>query len=118
MNGPAKSAWRRTLTSVLARHAGGVRSGRELLVGVCQALLLTLLVALAAAPLAAVWGISHAHVEDYLGPHRASFASNFRGEIELNLGPVGNAYLESPVRPLGLAITVGGVGSATEHLSS
>jgi predicted phosphodiesterase len=118
MNGPAERGWRRRLTSVLARHAGGVRSGGELLVGVGKALLLTLLVALAAAPLAAVWGISHAHVEDYLGPHRASFASNFRGEIELNLGPIGNAYLDSPVRPLGLAITVGGVGSAAEHLSS
>jgi predicted phosphodiesterase len=113
MNGPASA-----LTSMLARHAGRVRSGRALFLGVGKALLLTLLVALAAAPLAAVWGISHAHVEDYLGPHRASFASNFRGEIELNLGPIGNAYLESPVRPLGLAITVGGVGSAAEHLSS
>src|SRR5512133_519965 len=117
MNGPA-SARRRTLTSVFTDHAAPARSRRALPARVGKALLLTLLIALAAAPLAAVWGISHAHVEDYLGPHRASFASNFRGEIELNLGPIGNAYLESPVRPLGLAITVGGVGSAAEHLSS
>ncbi len=83
-----------------------------------KALLLTLLAALAAAPLAVVWGISHAQVDDYLGPHRATFSSNFRGEVELNLGPIGNAYLESPARPIGLTITVGGVGPAGEHLSS
>ena len=115
MNGPASA---RTLRSVLARHAARVRSRRALLTGVVKALLLTLLAALAAAPLAVVWGISHAQVEDYLGPHRVRFASNFSGEIELNLGPIGNAYLESPVRPVGLAITVGGVGIAADNLSS
>ena len=115
MNGPASA---RTLRSVLARHAARVRSRRALLTGVVKALLLTLLAALAAAPLAVVWGISHAQVEDYLGPHRVRFASNFSGEIELNLGPIGNAYLESPVRPVGLAITVGGVGIAADNPSS
>jgi predicted phosphodiesterase len=80
--------------------------------------LLTLLAAVAAAPLALVWGISHAQVQDYLGPHRVTFASNFRGEVELNLGPIGNAYLESPVRPIGLVITVGGVGTAAENPNS
>jgi hypothetical protein len=115
MNGPASA---RTLTSVLARHAARVRSSRALLMSVVKALLLTLLAAVAAAPLALVWGISHARVEDYLGPHRVRFASNFRGEIELNLGPIGNAYLESPVRPIGLAVTVGGVGTAAENPSS
>ena len=115
MNGPASA---RTLRSVLARHAARVRSRRALLTGVVKALLLTLLAALAAAPLAVVWGISHAQVEDYLGPHRVRFASNFSGEIELNLGPIGNAYLESPVGPVGLAITVGGVGIAADNPSS
>jgi predicted phosphodiesterase len=115
MNGPA---FARTLTSVLARHAARVRSRRALLTGVVKALVLTLLAAVAAAPLAVVWSISHARVEDYLGPHRVRFASNFSGEIELNLGPIGNAYLESPVRPIGLAITVGGVGIAAENPSS
>ena len=115
MNGPASA---RTLRSVLARHAARVRSRRALLTGVVKALLLTLLAAVAAAPLAVVWGISHAQVEDYLGPHRVRFASNFSGEIELNLGPIGNAYLESPVRPIGLAITVGGVGIAADNPSS
>ena len=57
-------------------------------------------------------------VEDYLGPHRVSFASNFKGEVELNLGPIGNAYLASPARPIGLTITVGGVGTAAESMSS
>ena len=116
--GPAESGQRRTLASVLARHAGRVRSRRALLLDVGKALLLTLLAALAAAPLAVVWGISHARVEDYLGPHHVTFASNFRGEVELNLGPIGNAYLESPVSPIGLVITVGGVGTAAENLNS
>ena len=52
---------------VLAQHAGRVRSRRALLVDVGKALLLTLLAALAVAPLAVVWGISHAQVDDYLG---------------------------------------------------
>src|SRR4029453_18669517 len=69
-------------------------------------------------PFAVVWGISHARVEDYLGPHRVMFASNFRGEVELNLGPIGNAYLDSPVSPIGIVITVGGVGAAAENLNS
>ena len=51
--GPAASGQRRTLTSVLARHAAQVRSPRALLVSVAKAMLLTLLAALAVAPLAA-----------------------------------------------------------------
>jgi predicted phosphodiesterase len=116
--GPAENGQRRTLTSAIARHTSRVRSNRTLLASVGKALLFTLLAALAAAPLAVVWGISHAQVDDYLGPHRVNFASNFHGEIELNLGPIGNAYLDSPVRPIGLLITVGGVGTAAGHLSS
>jgi predicted phosphodiesterase len=116
--GPAESGRRRILTSVLARHAARVRSRRALLLGVVKAMLLTLLAALAAAPLAAVWGISHARVEDYLGPHRVIFASNFSGEVELNLGPFGNAYLVSPASPIGLDITVGGIQTAAENLNS
>ena len=114
-SGPAESGRRRTLMSVLARHAARVRSRRALVTDLGKALALTLLAALAAAPLAAVWGISHAQVDDYLGPHRVNFASNFRGEVEVNLGPIGNAYLASPARPIGLTITVGGVGSASEN---
>jgi predicted phosphodiesterase len=116
--GPAESGRWRTLTSVLVRHAARVRSRRALLTDLGKALLLTLLAALAAAPLAAVWGISHAQVDDYLGPHRVNFASNFGGEVEVNLGPIGNAYLVSPVRPIGLTITVGGVGATSANLGS
>jgi predicted phosphodiesterase len=94
------------------------RPRRALLAGLGRALLLTVLAALAAVPLAAVWGISHARVDDYLGPHRVSFASNFQGEVELNLGPIGNAYFASPVRPIGLSLIVGGVGSASENPDS
>ena len=69
-------------------------------------------------PFAAAWGIGHARVTDYLGPHRATFAVTYRGEVELDLGPIGNAYLPSPGRPIGLHITVGGVGQAAETLST
>jgi predicted phosphodiesterase len=113
MNGPASD---RMSSRPGANRS--VRSHKALLTRLGKALLLTFLAALAAAPLAAVWGISHAQVDDYLGPHRANFASNFRGEVEVDLGPIGNAFLASPVRPVGLTITVGGVGSASEHLSS
>ena len=34
------------------------------------------------------------------------------GSGSLNLGPIGNAYLASPARPIGLTITVGGLGTA------
>jgi predicted phosphodiesterase len=78
---------------------------------VTRSLLRTVLVALLAAPLAIAWGAGHAEIDDYLGPHRVSFASNYRGEIQVDLGPVGNAYLPSPRAPLGVEITVGGVGA-------
>jgi predicted phosphodiesterase len=115
---PAESGRRRSLLSVLARHAARVRSRRALLIDLGRALALTLLAALAAAPLAVVWAISHAQVDDYLGPHRVDFASNFHGEVEVDLGPIGNAYLASPLSPIGLTITVGGVGNASENLGS
>jgi predicted phosphodiesterase len=82
------------------------------------ALLVTLAAALAAAPLAAVWGIGHARVEDYFGPHQAQFASNFSGELQIDLGPIGNAYLPSPVAPIGVVVTVNGVGGAPESAGS
>jgi len=109
---------RRALITVLARHTAQVRSRRTLLLGLGRAVLLALLAALAAMPFAVVWGIGHARVDDYLGPNRASFATNFSGEIEIDLGPIGNAYLVSPVRPIGVTIAVGGVGSATTSLNS
>jgi hypothetical protein len=83
-----------------------------------KALLMTLAAALAAAPLAAAWGIGHARVEDYFGPHRAEFASNYSGELQIDLGPIGNAYLPSPITPIGVAITVRGVGSPAESVGS
>jgi len=74
---------------------------------------LTLVAAVLAAPFAAVWGIGHARVVDYLGPHRVEFAANYRGEVQVDLGPLGSAYLPSPAAPIGLSLEVGGVGSAT-----
>ncbi len=40
------------------------------------------------------------------------FATNFDGEVTLDLGPIGKAYLDSPVAPIGVTMTVGGVGAA------
>jgi len=103
---------------VLARHLARVRSRRALLAGVFRALGTTLVAALLAAPFAAAWGIGHAEVEDYLGPHQVRFASNFSGEVEIDLGPIGNAYLPSPAAPVGVRATVGSVGSAASSLNS
>ena len=68
--------------------------------------------AVLAAPLALAWGVGRAEAQDYLGPHQARFASNYSGEIAVDLGPLGNAYLPSPRAPLGLRVEVGGVGGA------
>lgn len=78
---------------------------------------LTLVAAVAMAPLAVAWGIGHGQVTDYLGPHQAVFSSSYAGEVELDLGPLGNAYLPSPVAPVGLEIAVGGVGPSTDGSS-
>src|SRR4051794_23493496 len=86
--------------------------------GSVKALLVTLAAALAAAPLAAIWGIGHAQVEDYLGPHRAQFTTNYSGELQIDLGPIGNAYLPSPSAPVGVVITVNGVRGSAESAGS
>ena len=103
---------------MLARQAARVRSGRALALSLARALLLTFAAALAAAPLAVAWGIAHAEVDDYLGPHQVRFATNYSADLMLDLGPIGNAYLPSPVRPVGVTITVGGVGTAAESVGS
>ncbi len=109
---------RRSLVTVLARHAARVGSRRTLLVGLARALGVTLVAALLAAPFAAVWGIGHAEVQDYLGPNRVLFATNFSGEVQLDLGPIGRAYLPSPAAPIGVTATVGSVGSAAQSASA
>ncbi|MFL6063566.1 MAG: metallophosphoesterase [Friedmanniella sp.] len=86
--------------------------------GVLRSLGTALVAALLAAPFAAVWGIGHARVDDYLGPHQVSFASNFSGEVKIDLGPIGNAYLPSPAGPVGVTATIGSVGTAASSLNS
>jgi predicted phosphodiesterase len=83
-----------------------------------RAVALTLGAALLTLPFAAAWGIGHAHIDDYLGPHSATFSANYDGEIKLDLGPIGNAYLPSPAAPIGLGVTIGGVGPAAESLAT
>jgi predicted phosphodiesterase len=111
-------AGHRSLVTVLARHAARVRSRRALWSGVLRALAATVLAALLSLPFAAVWGIGHAEVEDYVGPHRVTFATSFDGEVAVDLGPIGKAFLPSPVAPVGVTATVGGVGTAASTLNS
>lgn len=113
----AEAGRQRPLLTVLARHVARVRSRRALLAGVLRALGVTLVAALLAAPFAAAWGIGHAEVDDYLGPHQVRFAANFSGEITVDLGPIGNAYLPSPVAPVGVTATVGSVSGAVSSLN-
>jgi hypothetical protein len=77
---------------------------------VLKSLGLALVAAALAAPFAAAWGVGQAQVEDYLGPHRVVFATGYSGEVEVDLGPLGKAFLPSPAAPIGLTIRVGGVG--------
>ncbi len=116
--GSAGTARRRSLLLVLARHAARVRSRRALWSGMLRALATTLLAALLAAPFAAAWGIGHAEVEDYVGPHRVTFATSFSGEIAVDLGPLGRAFLPSPAAPVGVTATIGSVGTAASTLNS
>ena len=103
---------------MLARHLARARSGRALLTGVLRSLGTALVAALLAAPFATAWGIGHAGVDDYLGPHQVRFASNFSGEVRIDLGPIGNAYLPSPAGPVGVTATIGSVGSAASSLNA
>ena len=59
-------------------------------------------------PLAAAWGVGQAAVSDYLGPNRVRLAADYSGEIQVDLGPLGRAYLASPYAPVGVEVTVGG----------
>lgn len=89
----------------------------ELLPRLVRSLGLACLAALLAAPLALAWGVGHARVRDYLGPNVVELASTYDGEVLIDLGPLGNAYLPSPKAPLGLEINVGGVAAASSASS-
>jgi predicted phosphodiesterase len=106
----ADAGRRRSVLTQAAVWIAAAWPSRTALQRAAGALVKTLCVAVLALPLAAAWGIGHARVEDYLGPHQATFAANYSGEIKLELGPIGNAYLPSPAAPIGLGITVGAVG--------
>jgi predicted phosphodiesterase len=118
MSRPVPSSSRRSLLAVLARRSGSLATQRALLQRVGRSLLLTVVAAVLLLPFSAAWGVGHAQIEDYLGPHRAVFASNYHGEVQIDLGPIGNAYVPSPVAPVGLTITVGGVGAVDGRAAS
>ena len=68
-----------------------------------------LISAVLAAPLAIAWGIGQADITDYLGANRTRIAVDYTGETQIDLGPLGNAYLPLSYGPIGLTITVGGI---------
>ena len=103
---------------MLARNAARVRSRRTLLLRTVRAVAVTVVAAALALPLAAAWGVGQAAVSDYLGPNRVRLAADYSGEIEIDLGPLGRAYLASPYAPVGLRVTVGGVGESGSTLGS
>ena len=103
---------------MLARNAARARSRRTLLLHVLRALVVTGITAVLALPLAATWGVGQAAVSDYLGPHRVRLAADYSGEIQVDLGPLGRAYLASPYAPVGVQVTVGGVGESGSTLGS
>ncbi len=79
---------------------------------------ITLIVALLCAPLAILWGIGHARTSDYLGPNQTEFSLNYSGQITVDLGLLGDAFLPNdrfPVllQPIGLTIEPGGIPSPT-----
>jgi hypothetical protein len=102
----AGAGWRFLRARLAARQRSGLRT---MLRRVARAFALTLLAALLALPFALAWGVGHARVEDYLGPHRATLTTDFSGDVEIDLGPLGNVYLPSPAAPIGVHVEVGGV---------
>ncbi len=102
-----RSGWH-FLTARVAAHDRATRPAarRRML----RALGLTVLAAVLALPFALAWGVAHARVDDYLGPHRAVITTDFSASVEIDLGPLGNAYLPSPAAPIGVTIAIGGVG--------
>ncbi|HEX8489115.1 MAG TPA: metallophosphoesterase, partial [Propionibacteriaceae bacterium] len=118
MSRPVPTSARLTLLAVFARRSGLRTSRGAVARSVVRSLLQAVAVAVLAAPFAAAWGVGHARIDDYLGPHQVSFASNYRGEVNIDLGPIGDVYLPSPRAPIGVTITVGGVGAVEGRASS
>ena len=107
MSGPPTAWSRRSLLAVFARRAALHSSPRALLRSVARSLGQAVVVALLAAPFAAAWGLGHADIDDYLGPHQVNFASNYQGEVTIDLfgflttepnAEVGPIHPQSPSR--------------------
>jgi hypothetical protein len=111
---PQRPLWAGALQRLVGRSVPrwSRMTSADLVPRLLRSLGLTLLAAGLAAPLALAWGIGHASVQDYLGPHAVEFASSYDSEVEIDLGPLGHAYLPSPSAPVGLEVTVGGVGGS------
>ena len=107
----------RSLSSVLAEHQRHQRTGRALPRRLARAVALASLAAVLAAPFALAWGFGHARTTDYLGPHRVEFLADYTGEIRIDLGPLGNAYVPSPAAPIGVHAVVGSTPAGTALFS-
>ncbi|HET9872349.1 MAG TPA: metallophosphoesterase [Propionibacteriaceae bacterium] len=106
---PGRVAQRRLPARALRWPRPSAGLGRRLLCSVGM----TVVAMMVAAPLAVAWGVGHARVETYLGPNVVQLASTYDPEVKIDLGPLGNAYLPSPVAPLGLDLIVGGVSAGS-----
>ncbi len=62
--------------------------------------------------LALVFGLLTARADSTLGPHRATWEVDLSRTVVIDLGPLGAIHLESPVAPLGVAVTVHEIPSA------
>jgi hypothetical protein len=73
-----------------------------------RGVLVYLVVAVLAAPLAVAWAITHATVRDVIGVSPTTFSLTTHGHSELRLGIAGTIYLPRSAGPLGLVATVNG----------
>lgn len=56
--------------------------------------------------IAAAWAVTSARAETALGPHRATAAVTLRGDVVIDLGPLGAIFLDSPYPPMGVELQV------------
>jgi len=103
------------LTGRVAAHDRA--SSRAMARRMFRAFGLAVTAAVLALPFALAWGVSHARVDDYLGPHRATITTDFSSEVAVDLGPLGNVYVPSPAAPIGVSIAIGGVSGTVAGTS-
>lgn len=69
---------------------------------------------LLAAPVSALYGISHAEADDYLGANKAHFSVTTHGKTELDFGPVGEMTIPVHRGTFGIRVEVKGISANSE----